>query len=129
MGKRLDKKLERATLAGDLDLVRDLLAQGASIESPPPYLGPLGVAAGAGHFAVLLELLACDPSTRILGGALHCAALDGNVELVRLLLEHGAPVNMRGGYGETAVDQAEMNRHEQVADFLRKHGGKSSLDP
>jgi len=55
---------------------------------------------------------------------LHQAAMRGYKEIVELLLAKGADVNAKGWDGRTPVDYAI--RKEEIADLLRKHGGKTS---
>jgi hypothetical protein len=66
---------------------------------------------------------------------LHLAALNGHMEVAELLIAKGADVNAMGGYGRTPLDWATSKwvRGEQlvqfgteIADLLRKHGGKTS---
>ncbi len=55
--------------------------------------------------------------------SLHRAAMHGNGELVRLLLEEGAGVNARCAEGYTALYYAKGNVHEGAAIVLRENGG------
>jgi uncharacterized protein len=52
------------------------------------------------------------------------AAKSGNVDAVRWLLDHGADMKAKDGRGKTALQWAESNRHEEVADLLRQRGAK-----
>ena len=47
----------------------------------------------------------------------------GHKEVVELLIAKGADVNAKGWDGRTPVDYAI--RKEEIADLLRKHGGKT----
>jgi ankyrin repeat protein len=49
--------------------------------------------------------------------ALHWAARDGHVAVVRLLLEKGADVTVEDKRGSTALDLAADNGHEAVAEL------------
>jgi len=55
---------------------------------------------------------------------LHSAALDGHKEIVELLIAKGANVNVKDDGGKTPLDYAEG----EIADLLRKHGGKTGAE-
>jgi hypothetical protein len=59
---------------------------------------------------------------------LHIAADAGRHGVVRLLLEHDAPVNVVGGRGETALHAAAANGHTQVVRLLLERGAKVLSD-
>ena len=59
--------------------------------------------------------------------ALHFAALRGRKEIVELLITAGANVNAKAGaFGKTPLDGAISRNQTEIADLLRKHGGKTS---
>jgi ankyrin repeat protein len=62
-------------------------------------------------------------------GPLHHAVRLGNREVVELLLEHGADVNMTGlGYGMeglTPLEIAEERGDGPIAELLRRHGART----
>jgi ankyrin repeat protein len=49
--------------------------------------------------------------------------------MVELLLAKGADVNAKDNRGETPLDAALHNRHEDVAELLRRHGGREGSHP
>ncbi|MCC6003801.1 MAG: ankyrin repeat domain-containing protein [Thermofilum sp.] len=53
---------------------------------------------------------------------LHWAAFLGHVDVVRLLLEHGAEVNARNKYGETPLHRAAAYGRADAARLLLEHG-------
>jgi len=55
---------------------------------------------------------------------LHDAARGGHKEIAELLIAKGADLNAKDNDGETPVDYAI--RKEELADLLRKHGGKTA---
>ena len=50
---------------------------------------------------------------------LHEAAFNGDVALLRLLLESGADRRLRSGDGQTALEIANLKGHDEVARLLR----------
>ena len=58
---------------------------------------------------------------------LHDAVLGGQKEIVELLIAEGADVNARGRVFLTPLDTAlKASLNKEIADLLRKHGGKTS---
>ena len=55
---------------------------------------------------------------------LHWAAYHGHKEIAELLIAKGANVNAKTKIGRTPLDAAFP--HPEIADLLRKHGGKTS---
>ena len=63
------------------------------------------------------------------GTPLHMAAKEGHKEIVELLIAEGADVNAKiedglNYKGNTPLDWAISRKHPEIADLLRKHGGK-----
>ena len=56
---------------------------------------------------------------------LHLAAYKGQNEIVELLIAKGANVNAKNDIGETPLDFAIQLKSTEIADLLRKHGGKT----
>lgn len=54
--------------------------------------------------------------------ALHVAAAEGHIDLVKSLLKQGASVNAKDRWGGTALDDATRHGHDQVAAYLRANG-------
>ena len=46
-------------------------------------------------------------------------------EIIELLIASGADINIISKHGRTALDFANMRKHKETADLLRKHGGKT----
>lgn len=49
---------------------------------------------------------------------LHGAALNGHIQIVRLLLSHGADTNIQNDWGKTALMEAEREGHEEIVSEL-----------
>ena len=60
-------------------------------------------------------------------GTIHSAAYAGDIEAVKKFLAAGADVNANGG-GRTPLDWAIYFKHSEIADLLRKHGGKTGAE-
>jgi len=58
---------------------------------------------------------------------LHSAASARNLEAVRLLLEHGAPVNARQQSGWVPIHAAAQNGDRPMVELLLKHGANPAL--
>jgi ankyrin repeat protein len=58
-------------------------------------------------------------------GTIHGAARGGDIEAVKEFLAAGADVNAKDDVGETPLDWAIGKNRTEVADLLRKHGGKT----
>jgi ankyrin repeat protein len=56
------------------------------------------------------------------------ATAEGQVEVVDLLIAAGTDVNTKDGDGDTPLDWANARRQTEVADLLRKHGGKTKKE-
>ena len=56
---------------------------------------------------------------------MHFAAAVGQNEIAELLIAEGANVNAKDDDGDTPLDQAILDKQTEIADLLRKHGGKT----
>ena len=56
---------------------------------------------------------------------LHEAAFGGYKEIAELLIAKGADVNAKSRFDGTPLDEAVRMKCTQIADLLRKHGGKT----
>ena len=56
---------------------------------------------------------------------MHNAAWKGHVEIAKLLIVKNADVNAKDVEGQTPLDWAEEEKHTEIVDLLRKHGGKT----
>ena len=59
---------------------------------------------------------------------LHYAAVRGHKETAELLIAEGADMNANSDNGGTPLDWAIGKNRTEVADLLRKHGGKTAKE-
>lgn len=121
-----------ATSDGYLELLRLTLLAGADVHSLDSYNGTgLIRAADRGHVEIIQELLRTeikiDHINRLGWTALLEAIILGtggerHTEVVRLLVETGADVNLADGNGVSPLAHARQNGHQQIAEILEKAG-------
>ena len=116
--------LDSAALLGHKEMVELLIDSGADI-NPQIITGetPLQRAEQRGHSAIA-EIL------RKHGGkagevTLQLAILKGQKDVAKSLITGGADVNAKGLLGRTPLDWAIIGGKNELAELLRKHGGKT----
>lgn len=90
----LNKKLRNAANLGDVELVKNLLDQGA-------------------------DACSCDARSRT---SLHFAACKGEIGIAQLLLEHGADPNLQDVLGNTPLHLAACTNNTSMVTLLLKYG-------
>lgn len=72
----------------------------------------------------LIETDGCDPNLCNYDRrtAMHIAACEGHIHVVRYLVERNATINVKDRFDRTPLDEAIRNNHNDVADFLRSMG-------
>jgi ankyrin repeat protein len=68
------------------------------------------------------------PSNPAADRALLKAAEFGNIEAVKQHLAAGADVNANNRFDSTPLDWAITSKQTEIADLLRKHGGKTKKE-
>ena len=123
--------IHKAAFDGNIKAVRRHLDAGVDANTQTRSENtPLHAAAYRGHTEVVELLVAhdADVNARDVRGwiPLHQAVDQGHTEAAELLIAKGADVNarMKGG-GFTSLDLAYLKEHTELADLLRKHGGKT----
>ncbi|KAI9436591.1 hypothetical protein H4582DRAFT_1854129, partial [Lactarius indigo] len=61
------------------------------------------------------------------GTALHSASSAGHLQIVRSLLQHGVPVDIRNHVNDTALHWASIEGHRDVVECLLDHGADVDL--
>ncbi|KAM6456526.1 2-5A-dependent ribonuclease [Liasis olivaceus] len=120
-------KLNDAVKAGDIQLVRQLLEEGADINAHVEYgWTPLHSAVQRDSEEIVNFLLenGADPFVRKDDGATPfiLAGIEGNVNILKLFLDKGSDVNEYGVNGFTAFMEAAVNGREEALRFLHKNG-------
>merc|ERR1712168_138392 len=59
--------------------------------------------------------------------ALHIIAEINNCEMIKLLVENGADVNLKDGLGRTSLHIATQNRNVEIVQYLLKNGANVDL--
>ncbi|KAJ3825714.1 hypothetical protein F5880DRAFT_1477744, partial [Lentinula raphanica] len=57
-----------------------------------------------------------------IGPAIQGAAAHGNWRIVKLLIDHGADINVKGGFHGTAIQAAALSGHTDIIEYLIEHG-------
>ena len=91
---------------------------------------PILAAAYNGNIEAVKQHLAAGTDVNVKGGfadgtPLHYAAANGHKEIAELLIEKGADVKAKDEGGKTPLDVAIQLKRTELADLLRKHGGKT----
>ena len=140
--------LHVASYSGHLVVVKLLLRQGAEVDvldAANKTAVELASDNGKAEVAKFIAEYKTDPSIRInlrsttldtaqVGtnqyatdeemGSLHAAAEEGNVDLVKSLLERGADINDRDAYGGTPLYRAAAQGNVEVVDLLIEQGAE-----
>ncbi|KAI0281934.1 ankyrin repeat-containing domain protein [Russula aff. rugulosa BPL654] len=121
---------------GDLEMVEVLLEYGVAVDAQNNYCcTPLSFAAAGYHddprVARLLIERGADPNIPASSGTgstpLHEASQNGWIEIARVLLEHGANVEVKDNGGRTPLDialEGQFRRSEEIVKLLLEHGAR-----
>jgi ankyrin repeat protein len=108
---------------GHKAMVELLLARGADVSGGG--LNPLYVAVQRGYVAVAEVLLANKADVNLRSGTdisgarpIHSAVLSGKTDLIQLLINHGADVNVTDAQGRTALEFAATQNDTNAAKLL-----------
>lgn len=119
-----------ATSEGYLELLKLTLQAGADVHRTDSYNGTgLIRAADRGHVEIIRELLKTDIKinhvnrlgwTALLEAIILGDGGDRHTEVVRLLVEAGADVNLADGQGVTPLAHAHQHGYSQIIEILQK---------
>jgi ankyrin repeat protein len=123
-----DISIVDAAYKGNIEAVKQAIADGADVNAKPGGITPLRWAAWRGRkeIAELLIAKGADVNAKDLEGStpLFYADLNGDKETIKLLIAKGADVNAKEIGGDTPLDDVLLDK--EIADLLRKHGGKTA---
>lgn len=115
-----ESPLMLASLKGQTEIVKKLIARGADVNKPG--WTPLHYAATFGHTEIMALLLDnhayIDASSPNESTPLMMAALYGSASAVKLLLEAGADPSIKNRLGLTAIDFAHRDKRTEAAEII-----------
>ncbi|HET8870733.1 MAG TPA: ankyrin repeat domain-containing protein [Aquabacterium sp.] len=126
--------LSMASAAGQLDLVREMIREGASLDVPGVQgWTPLAAAVFRGHELVAKELLRkgarWDAPTRLGQLPLHLACATGQLRMIDLLLTQGADWRVPNGQGRHALEEAALFGQVPAMQALVAKAGANYAEP
>ncbi|MCJ1349461.1 hypothetical protein MMC31_007701, partial [Peltigera leucophlebia] len=126
------RALQTAAYKGNTKAISFLLSSGAPIdEAPDNGVGvcriALGEAAPKGNLETVKLLIAQRDYNDVCRSALCEAAFEGNVKAVQLLTDKGADIDLKDGNGKSALELAEMKKHDACVDILRGRGLRAAM--
>ena len=127
--KAPDISINQAVFDGNIEAVKQHLAAGTDVNAKDDNGWiPLHFAVYYGHKEIVELLIAkgaeVNPKDKNGWTPLHLAAENGRKQVAELFIAKGADMNAKMEDGDTPLDLAKG--HPEIADLLRKHGGKTA---
>jgi len=126
--------LLEATYGGHKNIVELLISKGADVNMKDDLgFTPVQWAAREGHKEIVELLISkganLNARDRLIGATtLHYAAVNGHKEIVKILIKNAADFNSKDMAGQTPLNFAIDEGMDEIADLLRKHGGKTGKE-
>ncbi len=126
----MSEKLINCAGNGDLECVKQALADGAEVTSKEPQIGATALIAASimGHTEIMKLLLEKGADANAADNnaftALIYSAAKGNADGTKLLLDSGAKVNTKNAHGETALIRAASVGSAEVVRILLGSGAE-----
>ncbi|MFW9889160.1 MAG: ankyrin repeat domain-containing protein [Candidatus Thorarchaeota archaeon] len=131
--KEADSQLHESAHDGDLEGVKQAIANGADVEATDGRgMKPIHWAALRGYKEIVVVLLESGADVNGQNSAewtpvMH-ASMEGHIEIVRILLDNGAEVNAQTYVAGTALMFASGNGHKQVVKLLLSAGADPRME-
>ena len=117
--------IEFAGNAGRSDLVRHLYETGSSFEQSNESGGALAGIVHAGDEDAVRWMLAKGADPNVSSDPIMWAVSDGRLDILKLLVEHGADINVVFGLPpRTPLSQSIMFHRNDITEYLRSIGAK-----
>lgn len=115
--------LIRATEAGDMDAVKDLLGQGYDVNACREGGWTALLYSSAQNYPKIMKILLDAGANPDIGNALgitplHFGARYGNIEIAEMLIDYGADINLQNKYGDTALMVAVQSGSIELVGIL-----------
>jgi len=130
---RFGTALGAAASTGNIHIAKYLLDNGADVNTPGDSYSPYAEELAEQDFAGVVDALR-RVSVKVkfaagqYGSPLTEAAAYGRIDMVRLLLDHGADVNAQGGEYGTPLGAAMANRRAKTIKLLLERGAKPEAE-